>query len=135
MKLSKLKTDDQKSKNGVWVTVHAGFRMLIARINNPKYREYIRQRGRALQRQIRRGLLDNDEMEKLTKDAISLHVLLGWEGLEDEDGKQIPYSPQKARALFDSHEELYDMVLEYANDAETFKQEDDEKLQGNSSGA
>lgn len=74
-------------------------------------------------------------IEAITKEATARHVLLGWEGLEEDlDGKLVPitYSPEKALELFNSHPEFYRLVVEFSADFSNYADAEEEATLGNS---
>ena len=132
MKLSKLATDGKLAVEGVWEDIGEGFEVLVARMNNPKYRAYMRKIVRTKTRSARRVGTDIDQMIELQQEGAVRHLLLDWKGLEDDAGKNIPYTLEKARELFGTHPDLYDLIIEISSDAELFRLENQEETSGNS---
>lgn len=132
MKLSKLRVDKTKTQEGVWCdTGIDGLRLRVARIGNLAYRDYISKNSKALQAQARRGQIEIAEVERINKDAAAKHILVGWEGMEEDNGKAIPYSSERARKLFDELPDLYDMTMEYAQNMSLFLEQTKEDSKGN----
>jgi hypothetical protein len=133
-KLSGIKTDPTKETSGVWFPVGNGARVLVARITSPKYEEYLRKLGKPYGRAIRAGQIDNEAIEEITKKALAKHILLGWEGLENEDGTPIEYSLETAYKILTDPEykDFYRMILDFAQDAEAFRNDAREEAAGNS---
>lgn len=134
MKLASLKTDPEKTIDGVWVEAGQGLRLRIARINNPRYEDEIRKILKPHLRAVRSGNMDVKTMRSLSATPLSKFVLLGWENLEDVvDGQtvQVAYSHEKAEELLKAYPEFYDMVLEYASDVALFRADDIEESKGN----
>lgn len=132
-KISRLKADPQREVEGVWVDVYDGLRLRVARLTNPHFREAVRKQGRKHQLSMRRGLVDDAQLDDITRVAVAKYVLLGWENLVDDNDKPIPYSPEKALEIFKESPDFYDMVIEYANDITLFKDAVAEDAKGNSS--
>ncbi len=124
-KLSSIKMDLTKSAEGIWQDYAAGIRLLVACLSNPAYAQYLTLLQRPHLRQIRAGTLDNSVAATLTKKAVARHILLGWENIEDDTGKPIPYSEQKAFEIISdpAYSDLYNFVLETAVSAELFRAE------------
>jgi len=117
LNINSLRTDKAKVNNGVWVEDDHGARFLIARWANENMREFVRpileERKRVL------GLREvNDENMKLWQKeldaaevkAMAQTILLGWEGIVDDDGQPVPYSHEQAYAWL-SDPELEDLTL------------------------
>jgi hypothetical protein len=139
VKLSTLVSDKEKTTSGVWCEFCEGLDFKIARMNNPEFRKYVsnlsRGSNRNSLRRIQRG--DTEATLELTLKAMAKHILVGWRGLEDDEGNEIPYSSQKAEEILKDSQEVYEFVELNAMDAELFKKEDDEnaaKNLGNGSG-
>ena len=155
-KLHSLRVDPTKETEGIWQEYVPGFRCLIARLNNPRYEEYIRKLKAPELDGLRRQ--DPDFLEKVepfAKQAMAHTVLLGWEGLEDdmdpveecpdnheymqlEDGRfqrMILYSPDKALEFFNDPRmsDFYTWVRATASDIEQYRERVTEDALGNSS--
>lgn len=137
-KIESLKTDPKKSEEGIWYNVGGSFDVLIARIGNPKYQNYIRKTGakRGATKLAREGA-GGEEIHDIQKQAIAKHVLLDWRGLYDDAGKEIPYSQEKAlEYMMDpSYNEFYQIVLVAAQDMDLFRAESITEAVGNSEGS
>lgn len=132
MKISTFKTNEQREQEGVWEDAGGGLRLKVARLGNLRYEEYLRQTGKPYARQMRHGTVDNKVLEDLIRQAMARHVLLDWENLDDEQGNPIPYSHEKALELLTKYRDFHQMVLEIAQDARLFKEQDLEEARGNS---
>ena len=129
--IGKLKTTSE----GQWVEVGGGLRIKVTRLGNPDYENALRKLAKPFMRQMRLGTMDIEDMEKLSMKAISQHVVQGWEGLEDEEGKSIPFSTSKALELFEKYPDFYTIVKEVAGEAEVFRMDEMEEAAGNSESA
>jgi hypothetical protein len=47
----------------------------------------------------RGGQVDYEQRQQITARTLADTVLLGWEGLEGDDGQPLPYSPETAKDL------------------------------------
>lgn len=111
MDITKLKTNTTKEAEGVWVDCAEGLRLKVARTNNPTYRKYLVKNSRGL---------NSDALFEVTRRGISKYVLLGWQNLQ-EDGKDVPFSSEKAEQLFKDVPDFLDLVCSFANDPDVFK--------------
>lgn len=132
-RLSSLKSDSKKESEGVWVKWEHGVSLLIARLNNPGFQEFIREATRDHTKAIRDGRFENDKMEEISIEAMAHHVLLGWKNIEGDDGKPLKYSPEVALELMKDPglRDLYQFVLTQANERALFRQEVEEESKGN----
>lgn len=132
MKISALKTNRQSEVEGIWVDGPEGLRLKVARMGNPKYQAAVRRIGKPHARQLRQLTADTAIVEDVSKRAVAETILLGWENLQDNDGKDIPYSSQKAYELFNEVPDFYTMVCEYASDVQLYRDDAMQEAQGNS---
>lgn len=133
-RISNLKTDAKKEVEGNWVDFGSGLMVKVARIDNIAFMGHLRKISRKYVAQSRTG--DDTKtlelLEKLRKKAMARFVLLDWSNMEDDDGKPIEYSPEKALELFDSVPEFYRGIIDISSDAATFKAEEVSESLGNS---
>jgi hypothetical protein len=123
MRISQTKTDEGLEKDGVLVDIRYGVRVLVARAGNPRAEAW-----RAKLSWEDRRLLDNADLQKgrhervveLMVAAIAETMLLGWEGLEDDDDKPIAFSIEKAKELLKEYDWFRQDVLEAATTRETY---------------
>lgn len=123
MKLSEIRTNINLEENGVWVDFIEGLRVKIASLNCKAYTRACDKVLKPHTRRIRDGMLSTDERLKLVSPIVARYIVLDWEGLEDECGTPIPYSPEKAEEIFadPSLREFYSFVLASANDISMFQ--------------
>ncbi len=91
------KQNRQKEAEGVWVRFDE-IRFKIARLGNPKY-EQIQEAQAAENTALREAGKPVKDWKQNWLDILSQAVLIGWEGLEGDDGAPIAYTPEKAREL------------------------------------
>tara|TARA_Y100000310_G_scaffold325188_1_gene388286 strand:+ start:287 stop:691 length:405 start_codon:yes stop_codon:yes gene_type:complete len=123
--LKTLRSDSKKESEGVWVEWEHGVSLLVARLNNPAFQARVRKLTQPHQRKIRAGIFDDDDMEKLSVEAMASHVLLGWKHIEDDEGKPLKYSAAKALELLRDPDlrDLYQFVLTQANERDLYRRE------------
>lgn len=125
-RFSNFQTDESLESEGVWIDYTSGFRLKLARIGCPEYKEYMIKHGKPHVRGIEKGHVDNDVAEQLLKNAIAETIIKDWEGLLDENDKEIPYSKETAKKLLETAHDFYEEVYELAKDREFFKAEETE---------
>lgn len=103
MKLSDVKVDVQKQEQGAWVSnipELQGVRLQVRGTNNSDWRKLSARLIDAIPRKDRiGGRISPAQQDALTTRLLVNCGLLGWEGIEDEDGKPLPYSKAKAEEL------------------------------------
>lgn len=95
MDIGKLRIDVEKSDKGVWLDFDAETKVLIGRVNSPRYKQVLRENTLPYIEDIRAGTYDTEKQEKVACKTLAEAVLLGWEGLK-ENGEDVPYSQEKA---------------------------------------
>lgn len=133
--LLSLMPDPVREKEGVWRTYAPGVRARIARMNNPAFVEAHRRAFGPHRSRLRRGEMPPDELSRLLIRLHAEHILLDWEGIDDEATlKPQPYSVEKAfEYLSDPRcEHFYSWVLETAGEVELYRSEQREESLGNS---
>lgn len=103
MKLNDLAIDNDRAENGAWVDdipEVQGLRLKVRASQNADWRRLQAKLLDAVPRKKRLGnRLDPEEQDKIITACLLNCCLLDWEGLEDSDGKPIPYSKQFAQKL------------------------------------
>lgn len=121
MKISKFRTDGDAELNGVWCDIGSGARLLIARAGNSRHKATLER----LYAPYRTLVLANEKVPEEANDrvqctAAASALLLGWEGLEGDDGQPIPYSVEKATELLLTLPDFRELVSTLALDRERF---------------
>lgn len=124
-KLSQIKADAEKMKNGVWVNYSEDIKLCIASINSPEYKKARKEALEPHQRRIRSGDITQDQVLNIIKPAIAKHVLVGWKNIQDDNGKTIDYSHEKALGFFNDPEmfDFLNFVLEAASEKAAYKRD------------
>jgi DNA polymerase III alpha subunit len=134
VKISEFAVNEKKQTEGVWITVDDSekpLKLLIARMGNPNYQEEVMKVGRQTRGFRRGGQIAGRTITKKIKGIIARTILLGWKNLQDKDGKDIKYSPEKAEQLFNDFPEFLDLVVEYGNDISLYRDEEVNEVAGN----
>ncbi len=100
MKISELEVDKKIVEEGTWVSdipELTGVRLKVRGAGNRDWRRLAQRLINAVPRKNRvSGLLDPDESDRISALILLQTGLLDWEGIEDDDGKPIPYDRKKA---------------------------------------
>jgi hypothetical protein len=118
MRLSDLITDKELEENGVWVPFDSGMRVKVCRLRNAKAQEFLRRNKLAMRD------TSTEEGKALFCTMIATAVLVDWDGLVDDDGAAIPYTPAKAVEVFKLSPDFLNEVIELASQRELFHQTD-----------
>ena len=108
-KLSEIANYNDAMVNGVWVNFEAGIRVRVARLYNKRHAEILsRLRAEAMEG------ADETKAEDVFMRSIAEGVITGWQNLEDDDGKPIPFSAEKAYEIFGNEEyrDFYDFICD-----------------------
>lgn len=101
MKLSSLKIDSSKLEQGAWVGDIPGLgdiRLLVRGIGNDDYRRRQSELTAALPRHLRK---EPAEQDRITNALIVETLLEGWEKVEGDDGKPLPFTADAALAILE----------------------------------
>ena len=136
-KISSVKLDMDKVEKGVWHDYAEGIRLCIASISNNEYKKARDKLLASHLRQIRARTLTSDEVLDILKPAVAKHLLVNWSSIEDETGKTIPYSYEKALEFFNDPalSDFYSFVLDTAGENSAYRQELIEDAEKNLSNA
>jgi hypothetical protein len=137
MKLSDITLDAERQENGAWVEEIPeleGVKLLVRGINNSDWRRLQAKLIEAIPRKKRLvGRIDTDEQDRIQSTCLLNACLLDWDGLEEDDGKPIPYSKELARKLLfeSSWRKFRDGVVWAANIVAEQTSEDQKEILGN----
>jgi hypothetical protein len=109
---------------GLWREIDDGAAKLkIARFNNPEHQAYLRRL-----REENAKLLENPDSEEsqtklneIASKAMAAHILKDWEGIQDEEGNDLPYSKEAAYQLLSDYEEFSNLVFSLSTDVEQYR--------------
>ncbi len=101
------------------------FQIRIARAGgaNERYSKLLELRTKPYRRQIQNETLDNAVAEKITKEVYAQTVVLGWNGVEDRDGNDMPFTQENCVKLFTDLPDLWSDVQSQSTRASLFRAE------------
>lgn len=114
--------DADKFTDGVWFTVQGDSRLRIAYAGNTVYKKARRRLEKEFRREHGNSLTPDQEIS-LNAQSIAEGILKDWENI-NLDGKDCPYSVQKAAYGLKNNPKLLGFVLDRANDLEAWERED-----------
>lgn len=133
--IKELELDPEKEKRGVWVEYAEGFRIKLARWNNPQFRTCLDELTAGNLAFAQRSRRSRSYTTETIKKAMARHILLDWEGLEEENGTgelvAVPYSEEKAFELLSRSEIFCDDVIDISSRIDLFKTDAVKEAEGN----
>lgn len=90
---------------------------------NSAYNKRLEVLTKPYRRQIQTETIDNKVLEKIVAQAFAETVVLGWEGVEDEDNNELTFSVDNVVKLFNDLPDLYKDIQEQAQKTALFRQE------------
>lgn len=131
-------TDKTKEIEGVLVEYPANedgsipsFKLARMCRSNKRYVKAVETATRPHKRAGELGTIKPEVAEEIMLDVFVGTILLGWENLQDLEGKEIPYSKSKAKEIMVEIPDLYDDLQKKANDINTFLKSEMEQEEKN----
>ena len=90
---------------------------------NERYSKLLELRTKPYRRQIQNETLENAVAEKITKEVYAQTVVLGWTGVEDRDGNEMPFTQENCVKLFTDLPDLWSDVQSQSTRASLFRSE------------
>lgn len=137
MKITELAVDADRAENGAWVDdipEVQGLRLKVRGSNNADWRRLQARLMDAVPRKKRiGGRLDPDEQDSIISRCLINCCLLDWQGLENDDGSELPYSKQMAEKLLTDpqYRRFRDSVIWAASVVADNTETDKEEIAGN----
>lgn len=126
------KTSSSFEENGVWVDFGDGIRVKVRRLNSDKSRDVRKQLEAPYSAQMRRGQeLPDSVSEEILKKQICHGVVIAWEGVTDEKGKVLDFTPDNAYKVFTDLPDFLNDVATASATRATFKELQIEEAKGN----
>jgi hypothetical protein len=123
----KYKVSAEAMTEGKWVDLGDGVRVRVVRADNTEARKL----RMLLERPYRGRDIPVSKLEEITSVTIARTVLKDWEGVTDDGGNAIPFSPDEATRIFKKYPDFRDDVAVVSMDREMFRMETLEEDAGN----
>ena len=109
-----------------------GIEVLVARSGNKKSREMQLKLGQKNLRRLARG--NTQAIDEINKQIMAHCNVRGWRGMTDEDGKEIPHTPELALEIFNDprYADFYEFCQQESGFDDEFRAETMEEAAGNS---
>jgi hypothetical protein len=107
MKLSSLKTDVARVEQGEWIgdiPEMGDLELKVRGIDNADYRALTSKLVQTIPLKRRRRGISSEDLEQIQNKCLLETVLLDWRGVQDDSGKDVPYSRELAETLLTSPE-------------------------------
>lgn len=114
-------TNEKLELEGVWVDMGEGGSIKIARAGNPENKRLLKRLIAPHKQALRADNLPVDVLEKLTIEAMSRTILLDWKGIDDSEGKPLPYSQEEAVRQLTKFKDFRDYVAAISADMKVFQ--------------
>jgi len=131
--------DEQLELNGQWFVLNnekqpdgsiIEVAVKIARTNNSRYRELLRQKLRPIQQSLQKGFFDGDSGDPILIEVMAKTIVLDWKGFT-ENGKPLAYSVEKAQDMLTKYKDFRNWVATNADDMQAYKEGSTAVTQGN----
>lgn len=133
LKINSLMASDKLASEGVWVDMDGGpsepegWRVKVRWSNCPEYRHGLAE----LIKPHKRKLTKNNDlpvklMEKISTEAVARYVVIDWEGIQDDDGKDIPYDHKLCMQYMLKSPEFAEMINGAAGNLSLFQDEEED---------
>lgn len=130
MKISQTKTDPGLEQSGVWRPIRYGVEVKVARVGNPRttaWRASLPVEDQRLldmfEKHTKQPVLYESKLDRIGElmiESYARNVLLDWRNIEDDEGEQIPYSPDNAKSLLRDYDWFFLDVRREAELRENF---------------
>lgn len=127
MNLYKLFKTDKEKETGEGITLNYGeAKITIHRAggSNAKYRKQNNANLRKFGRDIELGTLDPETDNRIMAELYADTIIIGWEGVNDESGKPLPFTRESVVKLLTDLPELFVDIRKAALDVALFKQKE-----------
>lgn len=120
---SVFKTNAKLEKEGIIIDYEA-FKFRIARAGgaNSDYKRILRAKFRPFRHQFETETISNEIAKKLLIEVFAESVVLGWEGVCDEDGNEIEFNKENCVKLLTELPDLFNDLQEQASNYKLFRQ-------------
>lgn len=125
---AKFETDRSLEKQGITLDYGANSKgkqieIKIARAggSNDAYLKRMEAKAKPHRRQIQHDTIERITLENIVKEVYAETVVLGWSGVEDRDGNEMPFTKDNCIKLFNDLPDLYADVQEQAQSSALFR--------------
>lgn len=99
-----------------------GIRIARAGGANAQYQKLMEARVKPYRRQIQNETIEKALIDKILRQVYAETIVLGWENVEDENGKELPFNVENCIKLFEDLPDLFQDIQEQSQRAALFRQ-------------
>jgi hypothetical protein len=115
--LTKYKTDEVAETDGKWFDLGDNVQVKVVRMDNPQARKLRNQLNRPYQGRT----IPEDKLDDIINKVMAQTVVKDWKNVTDENGNEVPFTPETAFRLFKKFPDFRDDVGAFAADREQFR--------------
>lgn len=109
--------DTKSAEEGKWFPIAPGVEFKIRRMNSVAANNI----RRNLLSVYPNGMVPPDQTEEFAVKFLAHAIVVDWKGVTDENGKEIPYSPETAHELLKEIPEIAEKVAEITQNLDNFR--------------
>lgn len=121
--MKKFAIDSDKEEGGAWTDFGDGIRVKIRRIKSKKSLDVRKELEKPYAADIRRGPLANDAAEGILNKQIAQAIVADWEGVQLEEGVDLPCTPANVMTVITALTEFRDAILAVSIDADSYRKQ------------
>lgn len=111
-------------ENGTWVDLGGGLKIKVRALDSTHSRETRRKLEEPYSALIRStGSLPDDKAEEVMTKQLAQSIVVDWQGVTEEDGAPLPFSPAAAEKMFQKYPDFRSEVAMIITDRSTFKRQ------------
>lgn len=112
---------------------YGDFKIKIARAggSNTRFSNAMMKHCKPHRKAIQSGTINDKVWRRLLAQIYAESVVLGWDGMVDAKGKDLPFTVENCVKLFIDLPDFFDQIISEAENFRLFKEEEDEDLAGN----
>lgn len=119
-------TDEtMEGETGLWIAFPNGRRIRILRAggSNKRFTRAFQTAIRPYERAMKRGTMDQEVSEGIMRELYARYVVVAWDGINDADGDEVPFTTNNVVGFFDAFPEIFNELVTLASNAATFSEE------------
>lgn len=118
------KTDQALESGGVTIN-YGDFSITIARAggSNKAYQRALEKKTRPFRRAIQSDTFTNDQAMAVLREVYVETVILGWDGVTDENDNPIPFTKENCLKLFTDLPDLFSDLMQQASNITLFRED------------
>lgn len=120
----KFATDQKAEKEGIVLDYGDGMEIRIARAggSNTKFESLVQSKLRKYESLRKHDLLEIAVLRPIMREIYAEAVVLGWKGVTDKDGNDLPFNKENAIQLFTDLPDLFEDIVVQSQRAALFRQ-------------